>query len=159
MKPIVALLFILGCGWALLAWMVVLLPIGIFMPVYQYQAHDIAFSLIGSFLAVIGYWIWFGWCFRWKTGRYPLVCPRTFWIISFAAHSLWAIAIPFGYEETIAEFWSHGDTLPFRSWIVLNIAIAVTGVFFDSVGDSRCNQRAQQDADDQLPARAESKAR
>lgn len=144
MKPIVAILFLLGCGWALIAWMVVLLPTGIFIPVYDYQPHDIAFSLIGSFLAIIGYWIWFGWGFRCKTGRYPLVRSRTFWTISLVTHSLWAITIPFGYEETIAEFWSHGDTLPFRSWIALNIVIAAVGIFFDSKSDFRGNQRAQQ---------------
>lgn len=144
MKAVAAILFILGCGWALLAWMVVLLPVGILMPEYRYQSHGIAFSLIGSLLALLGYWIWFGWGFRWRKGRYPLVSDRQFWMISLTAHLLWAMAIPFGYQETIAEFWRHGDMLPFRSWIVLNIGVAVVGLLFGSGRPARPDNRAEQ---------------
>jgi len=132
MKPIVAILFVLGCVWALLAWMVVLMPIGILMPKYQYQSHDVAFSLLGSILSLVGYWIWFGWGFRWKTGRYPLVSEKSFWAISFVTHIFWAVAIPFGYEETIIEFWRQGDALPFRSWIVINVVVATIGFFIET---------------------------
>ena len=144
MKTIVAILFILGIGWALLAWMVVLLPIGFFMPEYRYQSHDVAFSVVGSFLALTGYWIWFGWGYRWKTGRYPLVSSRSFWTISLLNHALWAVAIPFGYEETVAEFWAHGDTLPFRSWIVVNITVAIIGLFSEGGNPKFRNNKAEQ---------------
>jgi len=146
MKLAVAILFVLGIGWALLAWMVVLLPMGIVMPEYRYQSHDIAFSLIGSFLALIGYWIWFGWGVRWMTGRYPLVSARSFWTISLLNHALWAVAIPFGYEETITEFWKHGDVLPFRSWIVINVVVALAAIFTDSDRSSQNQTNAEQDA-------------
>lgn len=144
MKTIVAILFILGIGWALLAWSVVLLPIGTLMPGYRYQSHDTMFSLTGSALALIGYWIWFGWGFRWKTGRYPLVSNRIFWGVSFLIHLLWAFAIPFGYKETVVEFWKQGDALPFRSWIIINLAIAVTGFFIDSTRQSSKTEEAEQ---------------
>ena len=144
MKTIVAILFILGCGWAFLAWMVVLLPIGIIILEYSYQLHDIAFSLLGSALSLVGYWIWFGWGFRWKTGRYPVVSAKTFWTISLVTHILWALAIPFGYKETITEFWLHGDTLPFRSWIGITIVVAIIGLFIETHGATSHQTKAQQ---------------
>jgi hypothetical protein len=137
MKIIAAILFILGCGWALLAWMVVLLPLGIFIPDYRYQSHDVVFALLGSFLGLVGYWLWFCWGFRWKTGRYPLVSARSFWAISLLIHILWALTIPFGYSEAVAEFWSRGDALPFRVWIPTNIVAAVVGLFVEPRGLAR----------------------
>ena len=111
--------------------MLVLLPMGIVMPEYQYQAHDVGFSLVGAVLALVGYWIWIGWGMRWRTGRYPLVSGRRFWTISLLCHALWAVAIPFGYEKSIVGFWKHGDVLPFRSWIALNIVVASVAIFTD----------------------------
>lgn len=144
MKTIVAILFVLGCGWALLAWMVVLLPIGILMPEYRYQSHDIVFSLQGSALSIVGYWIWFGWGFRWKTGRYPIVSAKLFWTIALLTHILWAVAIPFGYNETITEFWMQGDVLPFRSWVGINIVVAIVGFFIEGQSSTTQQQEAQQ---------------
>ena len=125
MRTLTAILFVLGCGWALVAWVVVVLPVGILLPPYRYTPHDTAFSIAGSILALIGYWIWFGWGFRWKTGRYPMVSQGTFWMISLCIHLVWAFALPFGCKESFEKFWSHGHTLPFRSWILINIIISI----------------------------------
>ena len=139
MKPLVAILFILGIGWALLAWTVVLSPLGIIMPEYRYQSGDVAFSILGASLSIIGYWIWFGWGFYLRTGRYPLTSSRQFWSVSLANHVLWAFAIPFGvvvfvrddfssYGQTFVEFWREGQNLPFRSWIGFNIVAAIIAI-------------------------------
>jgi len=137
MKTLIAILFILGSGWALLAWAVLLMPVGIFIPSYRYDDHAVSFSLIAFALALAGYWIWFGWGFRWKTGRYPLVSSQSFWILSVLVHWFWAWAIPYGYEKTLMEFWTTGGALPFRSWIAINVIVGMVALFVDPTGKSR----------------------
>ena len=155
MKPLVAILFILGIGWALLAWIIVLTPIGIIMPEYKFQSGDVAFSILGASLSIIGYWIWFGWGFYLRTGRYPLTSSRQFWSVSLAIHVLWAFAIPFGiivfvredissYGQRFVEFWRQGEYRAYGSWIGLNIVAAIVAILSNRPSQIQSNTEAEQ---------------
>ena len=155
MKPLVAILFILGIGWALLAWIIVLTPIGIIMPEYKFQSGDVAFSILGASLSIIGYWIWFGWGFYLRTGRYPLTSSRQFWSVSLAIHVLWAFAIPFGiivfqrkeissYGQTFVEFWRLEYYRAYSSWIGLNIVAAIVAILSNRPSQIQTSTEAEQ---------------
>jgi hypothetical protein len=130
MKPVAIMLFLLGCFWALLAWAFVLMPIGILIPSYHFQAHDVISSLIASTLSLVGYFVWFGWGFYWKNTRFPLLANSSFWMISLALHVLWLLAFPFLLETTYEELLKDTAMTCYLSWISINICLAAIFVTF-----------------------------
>ncbi len=131
MKSVTIVLFLLGCFWALICWAFVISPIGILIPSYRFQAHDVVSCLSAAALSIAGYFVWFGWGFYWKNNRFPWVTVSQFWSISLAVHILWLFAFPFLLEMSYAEFWDSGMGY-FLGWIAANILIAavflVTGL-------------------------------
>ncbi len=138
MRILTGALFVLGIGWALVAWIVVILPFGALNPRRHYETEETIFAIILSLLSILGYHIWIGWGIRCLTGFYLFGGSRRFWLVSLMGHLLWAIVIPpaissiWSVEETLQSFWSKpdeiwstGEGLPYRTWIVLNVIVAI----------------------------------
>lgn len=138
MRILTGALFVLGIGWASLAWIVVLLPFGAINPRNHYEGRDTILAIVLSLLSILGYHIWIGWGIRCLTGFYLFGGSRRFWGVSLAGHLLWALVIPpaissvSGVEETLQSFWSEpdeiwstGEGLPYRTWILLNVIVAI----------------------------------
>jgi hypothetical protein len=123
MRLVTAILFLLGCFWALICWAFVISPVGILIPGYEFQAHDVVSSLVASILSIVGYFVWFGWGFYWKNNRFPLVTKSTFWAISLAVHLLWLLAFPFLLEMSYRDLFEAGMIF-YLGWIVANICAA-----------------------------------
>lgn len=132
MKLITIVLFLLGCFWALICWAFVISPIGILIPDYRFQTHDVVSCLLASVLSIVGYYVWFGWGFYWKNNRFPWVTVSQFWSISLAVHILWFLAFPFLLEMSYEKLLDSGMGY-YLGWIVINILVAtvflVTGMF------------------------------
>jgi len=137
MRILTGTLFVLGIGWALVAWILVLMPLGALGSQYHSGGLEIVWSIVLSLLSILGYQIWIGWGIHCLTGNYVFGGPRVFWCISLMHHVLWALLIPpaiagtTSVEETLQSFWSRpdelwttGEGLPYRTWILLNIAVA-----------------------------------
>lgn len=123
MKIASIVLFLLGCFWALICWAFVISPIGILIPNYSFQTHDVVSSLLASALSIVGYYVWFGWGFYWKKNRFPWVTVSQFWSISLTVHTLWLFTFPFLLEMSYAELLDIGMGFYF-GWIAINILIA-----------------------------------
>ncbi len=128
MKIVTIMLFLLGCFFALICWAFVISPIGILIPSYKFQAHDVASSLLASILSIVGYFVWFGWGFYWKHSRFPLVTKSTFWGISLAVHLLWLFAFPFLLKMSYGVLLEDLAMTTYLGWIASNILIAVVFV-------------------------------
>ena len=107
-----------------MCWVFVILPIGILIPSYRFQAHDVVLSLLASALSIGGYYIWFGWGFYWKNNRFPLVTVSKFWSISLAIHTLWLFAFPYLLKTSYAELLEDIAMTFYLGWIATNIVIA-----------------------------------
>ena len=138
MKALTAILFILGLGWALIGWIVVLMPFGALDPSRGISGRETIWAIILSLLVLLGYAIWLGWGFRWLTGTYHFCGYRAFWLISLASHLLWAFILPpaisavWRIDESFHSFWSQpdevwttGEGLPYRTWIAINVIVAI----------------------------------
>jgi hypothetical protein len=155
MKTLMAIMFILGIPWALLVGGVVLSPIGIFLPEYKFQMHDTAFSLLASACGMVGFFVWFGYRFRWRLGWLPWLTQRQFWSLSLVHHAAWVFLLPWGfnlglnyqYWETLADFWFGDGPNLFRVWIVVNLLISILALFFDPesvhTGDTKQNKPSE----------------
>lgn len=124
MKGLTTVLFLFGCFWALWAFFLLLMPLGIFQPKYQYRTNDVIFSLVGSATSAVGYFVWFGWLFFALKGRFPLVQWRPFWLVSLLQHSAWFFILPYMRDESIAHFIGSSEILPVKLWIFGNMLIA-----------------------------------
>ena len=124
MRGLTAVLFLFGCFWAFLALFLISTPIGIFLPRYEYRAHDVICSLIASATSALGYFVWFGWFFFAVKGRFPLVQWRSFWLLSLLQHCAWLLVLPYLREENIVAFiWSTELLVP-KIWILGNVLLA-----------------------------------
>ncbi|QDV28172.1 hypothetical protein Spb1_00350 [Planctopirus ephydatiae] len=62
--------FLGGIFFATFTWMLILVPLGIFHPQYQYQLRDVVFSITGATLAITGYFVWWNWFLYAVRGRF-----------------------------------------------------------------------------------------
>lgn len=156
MKTLTAILFILGLGWALIGWIVVLMPFGALDPSRGISGGETMWAIILSLLVLLGYAIWLGWGFRWLTGTYHFCGHRTFWISSLASHLLWAFLLPpaisaaWSIDETLQSFWCQpdeiwatGEGLPYRTWIVINVIVAIYSLIRGD-DSARCKIQSEQ---------------
>ena len=135
-----ATLFILGVPWALLVAGVVISPIGMFMPEYEFQLHDIAFSLVASACGLVGFFVWLGYRSRWKTGTFSWLTKRQFWTVSLLHHLGWVLLLPLGFSLGLEEsywirfsnFWLADGPHIFRIWVITSLIVSVLALLFDS---------------------------
>ena len=140
MKALTATLFILGVPWALLVAGVVISPIGIFMPEYKFQMHDIVFSLVASACGLVGFFVWLGYRSRWKTGTFSWLTKRQFWTVSLLHHLGWVLLLPLGFSLGLEEsywirfsnFWLADGPHIFRIWVITSLIVSVLALLFDS---------------------------
>lgn len=98
-RTISGILATIGIGWALTAFMGLIIPFAAIATVLigeRLGATD-AVLLFVSFQVYFGYFIWIGWAFRAFDKRY-LVSRPTFWIISAVHHLLWIICFLIDYD-------------------------------------------------------------
>lgn len=139
MKTLMATMFILGIPWALLVGGVILSPLGVFLPEYRHQAHDVVFSLLASACGLTGFFIWLGYRLRWSLGRFPWLTKRKFWSLSIAHHVAWVFLLPWGfslgfdhhYWKVFADFWIGDGPNLFRIWIIVSLLISFVALIFD----------------------------
>lgn len=125
MRGLTIVLFVFGSFWAFWNWLLILMPMGMFEPKYQYQAHDVVGSLVASATSAVGYFVWFGWLFFAVKARFPLVQWRSFWLGSLLQHSAWLFVLPYLREENIADFIGSSELLFPKMWIFANVLIAL----------------------------------
>jgi hypothetical protein len=123
-RALTGVLFFLGLPWALLAWFFIPTPLGIFMPRYQYGAHDVIASLVASAGSGTGYFVWFGWGWFTLKGRFPLLRWRSFWLLSLFQHCAWLVIFPLVREENVVDFLGSSEMLLLKIWTLGNAIIA-----------------------------------
>ncbi len=123
----------------------VITPAGIFQPEYNYQADDVILSVAACVCGLTGIFIWLGYRFRWKVGRFPIFSVQRFWMLSFGHHLAWTLILPFIFSfgtmpdfwDSFFDFWFIDGPLFLQLWIVINLLIAATGFFFDGEESDR----------------------
>lgn len=134
-----ATLFILGIPWLFLVVPAILSPIGIFMPEYDYQMHDVLFSISVSACGLLGVAIWLGYRLRWKLDSFVWLTKRQFWSLSLIHHVAWIFLIPWGYlpysdkpyRESLVDFWFSSGPNMYGIWIALSLLISIFALFYD----------------------------
>jgi len=101
------ILFLLGCFWAALAWVLVIAPFGL----SSNFGRDLALCVN----SLAGYFVWFGWGWFAFKGKLPCVDWKTFWLISLLQHLAWLALLPSVGPPPL--FWN--------TWIFGNILIAL----------------------------------
>lgn len=130
MKVLSAILFVTGIYFALLVWILIPSPVGIFLPKYEYKAHDVILSIVGSLTALSGYFVWLGWGYYSLKGRYLKMTKRKFWTLSLLQHSAWLLFLPMFSDITVWAFLIDGEYDLIKLWIVANIVIAIVAIFW-----------------------------
>lgn len=116
-------MFLVGTCFAALAWIPVLLPIGIVIPQYRFGIRDTVMALTGSALAISGYFVWLNWLsFAIRERFYP-TSGVLIQKVSSLNHLGWIVWFPFLRGTNIAEFFQN---LPYVAiWICFNLAVAM----------------------------------
>ena len=140
MKVVCGILSLLGLFWAWTA-------LGIYTMLAQiiFEGTDLGFSwvayvLVGSLLATIGYWIWTGWILRFLKGRYHWVSARAFWTISIFQHAAWFLWLHMESGPGLSWDWAP----LFLWWNVSLIAVSVIGLFLEGGHPSPQKIQAEQ---------------
>ncbi len=121
-RVLFGILAVLGAFYALFAWPLILTPIGIFIPAYQYQRDDTIFSISGSLLAISGYFVWASWIAIAFRGRSFLRLEWPTQLVSLINHLGWLVFLPFLRGEYI---WDVIVAIPGPSlWLIGNIVVA-----------------------------------
>ena len=89
MKVVCGILSVLGLYWAWTAFAIYFLLAIVIFEGRDREFSEIAYVVVGSLLATVGYWIWTGWILRVLKGRYHRASPRTFWTVSLFQHTGW----------------------------------------------------------------------
>lgn len=119
-----------GCFFAIQAWVLMVLPIGIFMPEYRYTTHDTVISLTGSFLSVAGYFVWVSWIsFVWRS-EFLFESALVTHAISFVNHLGWLVWFPFFRRTNLWEFMNNLHVV--AAWIIVNMCIAIFSMWYFS---------------------------
>jgi hypothetical protein len=145
MKKIAATFFILGIPWLLIVVPVILSPMGLFMPEYKYNSHDVVSSFILSLCGLLGIIIWLGYRLRWKTNSFIWLTKRQFWTLSFIHHVAWIFIIPrsflningHSYWNSMVDFWSDAGSIVYAIWIMLSIGVSIIGLIYDSDSEQK----------------------
>jgi hypothetical protein len=144
MKYLSLILFILGLFWAYACLSLVMGPLILFASGPHFSstlAITLEYLASGIFviLGLVGYWVWWGWLIRFRTGSFP----RNYLNISLVHHGIWLLIFPLmfapiiGIEFTfnIIKTWLMATNellmgtklFPLGqivlSWILLNLAI------------------------------------
>ncbi|MCH7227161.1 hypothetical protein [Haloferula sp. A504] len=108
---------------------------------YVENVVDVAELLVTLILMLSGYFIWWGWVRYSIKERYPLVGPRTFWIVSLVHHLVCVLYL------LPMDVWGGGDDpwwIP--AWIIGNAVIAAVVLMLrptnnSTAGDGDAPQR------------------
>lgn len=134
-RTISGILATVGIGWALTAFMGLVIPFAAIAAVMigeRLGAID-AVLLFVSFQVYFGYFIWIGWAFRACDKRY-LVSRRTFWIISAVHHLLWIICFLIDYDPEHA-YRSKGIEPILFSYLGFALVTSIWFIFIDRDSD------------------------
>jgi|GEM_PF-1086631 len=126
LRAMFGLLGIFGCVFATLAWILIPIPIGIFIPKYQFTFADIVESIAGSLLSITGYFVCVSWLLIATRGRSILRSEEVTQWVSIANHFGWLTLFPFLRRETLWQMFVSNPTLSI--WLLANIVIAVACV-------------------------------
>ncbi len=135
-----AVQFLGGCFFAAFAWVLILTPLGIFQPRYQYTMSDALLSLGVCALSLSGYIVWIGWIYLAISGRFLLKRPLLMQSIAIGNHLGWLVFFPAMNHDNLAGFYAHNPTLVM--WIVGNLCIAVVVLIYFCV--VRVRERSSQ---------------
>lgn len=144
MKYLSLILFILGLFWAYACLSLVVAPLTLFASGPHFSstlAITLEYLASGIFviMGLVGYWVWWGWLIRFRTG----IFPRNYLNISLVHHGIWLLIFPLmfapilGIEFTINiiktwsmamhEFLMGTQLFPLGqivlAWIFLNLII------------------------------------
>jgi hypothetical protein len=138
MKILTAILFFLGIPWLFIVVPITLLPIGVFFPEYNYQMHDVIYSIALSFCGLIGIAVWLGYRLRWKLNGFIWLTKRQFWSLSLIHHVSWIFLIPRAltavdesYWQKFLVFWCTSGPNIFGIWIALSLLISIIALICD----------------------------
>lgn len=123
LRCVCGLCLLFGCFFSLFAWVFIPLPIGILMPEYQFTMRDSVLSVIGSILAISGYFVWLSWAHFLFKARFPILSPVAFSLLVLANHVGWFIVLPFIRHQNVLGLCL--DLPLVVSWIILNSSIGL----------------------------------
>ena len=116
------MLFLAGIFFAAFAWILIPLPIGILLPQYRFTLRDIALSLAGAILSLIGYFVWINWLVYAVNGRFVLRSEKTVQWIAIANSLGWLFFFPYLRNENLSQV---AEGMPLvLAWIILNLCVA-----------------------------------
>ncbi len=115
--------FLGGIIFAMGAWMLILAPLFIFFPEYQYRLWDVVFSITVSTLAITGYFVWWNWFLYAFRGRFLRDWGLPVQLISLMNHLGWLVCFPFFRSQS---FFAFLETAPvIAAWLLFNIFVSM----------------------------------
>jgi hypothetical protein len=115
--------FLGGIFFATFTWMLILVPLGIFHPQYQYQLRDVVFSITGATLAITGYFVWWNWFLYAFRGRFFRDWGVAVQLISILNHLGWLMYFPFLRYESFLAFLESAPGI--AAWLLINLATSM----------------------------------
>jgi hypothetical protein len=142
MKVVCGILSVLGLYWAWTALAIYLLLAQVIFEGRDRGFSGIAYVVVGSVLATVGYWVWTGWILRLLKGRYHRASPRAFWTVSLFQHAGWFLWLYMPSGPGLSWDWAP----LFLWWNVSLIAISVIGIATEGGQPSPRKIKAEQAA-------------
>jgi hypothetical protein len=128
MKYLSLILFILGLFWAYACLSLVMGPLILFASGPHFSstlAITLEYLASGIFviLGLVGYWIWWGWLIRFRTG----IFPRNYLNISLVHHGLWLLIFPLIFAP---QMNIHFTINIIKTWSVVMHELLTGSAFF-----------------------------
>ena len=128
MKYLSLILFILGLFWAYACLSLVMGPLILFASGPHFSstlAITLEYLASGIFviLGLVGYWVWWGWLIRFRTGSFP----RNYLNISLVHHGLWLLIFPLIFAP---QMNIHFTINIIKTWSVVMHELLTGAAFF-----------------------------